>query len=263
MIGWLNGSLLDGTRHALSVTDRGFLLGDGLYETIRVTNGEAAHLERHLARLAHGAAVIGLPLPAVDVAAAVAAVIAANALQAGSLRLTFTRGSGPRGLLPPDAPDPTLLITAFPASPQAATAHVIVASRTRRNEHSPVAGIKSTNCLDNIIARLEARDCGADDALLLNTAGRIAEASAANVFALIGGVWLTPPVAEGALPGITRARILETGGREASLTVDDLLNADEIVLTSSLGIRAVKALAGKDLPASGPGASRLARALFG
>ncbi|MGI6247711.1 MAG: aminotransferase class IV [Pseudochelatococcus sp.] len=262
MICWLDGSLIDGAQKALALDDRGFLLGDGLYETIRIAQGRVQQAGRHLARLAHGASVIGLPMPTADIAAAMAAVIAANALQAGSLRLTLTRGSGPRGLLPPQAPSPTLLIAAFPAAPPAAPARVIMATRTRRNEHSPLAGIKSLNCLDGIIARLEARDLNADDALLPNTAGRIAEATAANVFALIGGEWLTPPVTEGALPGITRARILEAGGREAPLTLHDLMPADEIALTSSLGIRPVRELAGKNLPAPGPETAKLIAALF-
>lgn len=262
MICWLNGRLLPVAEAAIPVSDRGFLLGDGVYETIRVRAGAAQWLDRHLARLAYGLRVIALHHTA-DVGAAVEAVIAANALTDGSLRVTVTRGPGPRGLAPPPEPQATTLVTAFAPAPPLPPARLVIARRTRRNALSPLAGVKSTNCLDGIIARQEAARAGADDALLLDTRERVSEATAANVFALIDGALLTPPPEDGALPGITRARILEREGREATLTADDIRRADEIFLTSSLGIRAVSAIDGRPLPAGATHADRLARELFG
>jgi branched-chain amino acid aminotransferase len=183
-----------------------------------------------------------------DVEAAMAAVLSANSLNEGSLRLTATRGSGPRGIAPPLDPRPTLLITAAPAAPPPVPAACIVATRTRRNEHSPLAAVKSLNALDSILARQEARERGADDAILLNTAGRVAEATAANVFAIVEGRLLTPPVPDGALPGVMRAEVLARGAIEASLTRDDLLRAEAIFLTSSLGIRPVCRIDGHERP---------------
>ncbi|MBB3808301.1 aminotransferase class IV [Pseudochelatococcus contaminans] len=262
MICWLNGQLIPVSGAAVPVCDRGFLLGDGIYETIRVYNGEAQWLERHLARLTYGLRVIALRHDA-NLPAAIAETIAANALDAGSLRITITRGSGPRGIAPPQKSEATTLITAFPAAGPLPPARIIIASRTRRNAFSPVAGIKSINCLDNIIARQEAARTGADDALLLDTRERISEATAGNVFAVINGELLTPLPGDGALPGITRARVLEIEGREATLTADDIRQASEIFLTSSLGIRPVAALDGTPLPAAHPVSDRLAEALFG
>lgn len=259
---WLDGRLLSAAEAAIPVSDRGFLLGDGIYETIRVHGGRAQWLERHLARLTYGLRVIALRHD-VDLAAAVAETIAANALDSGSLRITVTRGSGPRGIAPPPSPAATTLITAFPPAPPLPPASVIIARRTRRNAFSPLAGIKSVNCLDSIIARQEAARAGADDALLLETRDRVSEATAANIFAVIDGELLTPPPADGALPGITRARVLEAEGREATLTAADLGRASEIFLTSSLGIRAVAAVDGTPLPAGTPARDRLARLLFG
>lgn len=274
MICWLNGVLLPAEKATLSISDRGLLLGDGLYETMRVAKGHAVRLERHLARLHQGAKVIDLPVsdsslsnpsvPVFSLEDAIAETIAANALDHGSLRLTITRGSGPRGIPPPEQPTPTILITAFAAGPVLSPARVITARRTRRNEWSPLAAVKSINCLDDIVARLEAREAGCDDALLLNTAGVVAEATAANIFARFGDQLLTPPLIDGCLPGITRAAILETTAREVSFTPDDLRRADEIFLTSSLGIRAVAELDGRTLPACpGPETLRLTSLLFG
>lgn len=261
MICWLNAKLLPATEAAIPVGDRGFLLGDGVYETIRVRAGEPQWLERHLARLAYGLRVIALRHDA-DLARAVAEIIAANALADGSLRITVTRGAGPRGIAPPPDPEATTLITAFPAAAPLPPSRIIIARRTRRNAFSPLSGIKSINCLDAVIARQEAARAGADDAILLETRERVSEATAANVFAVVDGELLTPPPADGALPGITRARVLEVEGREATLTVDDLRRASEIFLTSSLGIRAVTALDGAPLPADGPMRDRLTSALF-
>lgn len=261
MICWLNGRLLPVGETAIPVGDRGFLLGDGIYETIRVHEGKAQWIERHLSRLAYGLRVIALRHDA-DLPAAVEAVIMANALQNGSLRLTVTRGPGPRGIAPPPRPEATTLITAFAAAPPLPPARIIIARRTRRNAFSPLAGIKSINCLDSIIARQEAARAGADDALLLETRDRVSEATAANVFAVIEGKLLTPPPGDGALPGITRARVLELEGREATLTADDLNRASEIFLTSSLGIRSVHTVDGRPLAPDTPASSRLARALF-
>lgn len=261
MICWLNGRLLPATEAAIPVGDRGFLLGDGVYETIRIRNGEAQWLDRHLARLAYGLRVIALRLEA-NLARAVAETIAANALADGSLRVTVTRGSGPRGIAPPPQPEATTLVTAFPAAPPLPPARIAIARRTRRNAFSPLAGIKSINCLDSIIARQEAARTGADDALLLDTRDRVAEATAANVFAVIDGELLTPPPDDGALPGITRARVLALEGREATLAPDDIRRASEIFLTSSLGIRPVAALDGAPLSGASV-AARLSGLLFG
>lgn len=245
---WLGDTLLDEAEARIAPSDRGFTLGDGLFETMKVKNGAIASLPAHLARLAKGAAVIGLPLPALDLEARAAALLKANRLEDAVLRLTLTRGSGPRGVLPPAVPTPTLVLTAAPLPGPMPPARLVIARGTRRNERSPLSGIKSLNYLDNILARQEAATAGADDAVLLNTQDCVAETTIANLFAVIDGDLVTPPASDGALPGVMRADILAHGARERSLTEADLLRASELFLSSSLGLRPVRALGNRDLP---------------
>lgn len=245
---FLNGQLVPRAEPAIHAADRGFLLGDGLFETLPSRDGRPNRLEEHLARLQAGAAVLSIPLPIAteSLVQGVADTLAANGLAEGDavLRITLTRGTGPRGLLPPADPEPTLLITAARAAPVPTGPLTAIVSTGRRNEHSPLAQIKSLNYLDNVMARLEAAEQGADEALMMNTAGRLASASSANLFLLRNRTLLTPPPSEGVLPGITRAAVLalaETLGLKAvetPLQRDDLARADEAFLTNSLiGIR--------------------------
>ncbi len=132
-------------------------------------------------------------------------------------------------------------------APPPPPARLIIARVTRRNEFSPLAGVKSLNYLDNILARQEAAARGVDDAVLLNTRERVAETTIANLFAVLEGEILTPPLRDGALPGIMRAEVLRAGAQEGTLTPANLTGAREIFLTSSLGIRSVAALEGQSL----------------
>lgn len=247
MIVWLNGTLRDEADAAIAPGDRGFTLGDGLFETMVVRGGGILRLESHRARLAVGVGVLDLPLPPLDVAALAADLLRANGLTDATLRLTITRGCGPRGVLPPAVPVPTVLLTAAPLPPPLPSAACITATVTRRNEHSPLARIKCLNYLDNI---------------LLNTAGRVAEATAATLFVVRDGRLLTPPVADGALPGVLRAAILEREGQEAPLTPADLAVCEEAFLTSSLGLRPITLLDGRPLPRVGDAPTRLTPTLF-
>jgi branched-chain amino acid aminotransferase len=245
MVVWLNGALVDEAR--IDPADRGFTLGDGVFETIRVAGGRPRYLAHHFARLHEGVGVVGFALPHDDasLAHAIDGLLAACGLMEASLRLTVTRGPAPRGVLPPLSPSPTLLMTAAPAGAPPGAARIAVATVTCRNEHSPLSRIKSLNYLDNILARREAADRGADDAVLLNTQGRVAETTIANLFAVIDGLVVTPPVAEGALPGIARHLVLEAQEVfERPLLVQELYRAEEIVLTNSLGVRPVVAVDG-------------------
>lgn len=249
MMIWLNGTILPEAKARIAPTDRGFLLGDGLFETMMARVGAVVRLDAHLARLRRGAEVIGLALPDVDVAAALADVLAANGLRDASLRLTVTRGSGPRGVLPPQEARPTVMIAAFPLPGQAPPpARCVVARTVSRNERSPLSSIKSLNYLDNILARQEAARHGGDEAILTNSAGRIAEASASNVFILDSGGMATPPVSDGALPGVTRAALIAMGAVERSLTVDDLFASQGVFLSGSLGLRVATHMDGEPLP---------------
>ncbi|MDX6751912.1 aminotransferase class IV [Geminicoccaceae bacterium 1502E] len=256
---WLNGRLLDAARARIDPADRGFLLGDGLFETMRAQDGAVPLLARHLARLRAGTDVMGIPFEATDAALtkACAALLAANGFVGGAaaLRLTLTRGPGPRGLLPPPDATPTLLLAAFPAPPPRPPATAAIVT-IRRNEHSPTSRLKTLAYQDQILALKEARAAGAEEALMLNTAGRLACASTANLFVVTrDGRLLTPALDEGVLPGITRARVLEVAARvgiaaEATRIEPAVLDeAEAVFLTSSLtGLRAVVRIEGRRAP---------------
>jgi len=251
----LNGELVDAGAARIAPDDRGLTLGDGLFETIAVTKGVPKRLAAHLDRLRMNAKALGIPVPFTNtrIQDMMAVLIAANDLREAALRLTLTRGPGVRGLAPPEMVTPTLLITSGPRPPQDAVT-LMVASCTRRNEHSPLAHIKSLNYLDSILARREAVAAGADDAVLLNTQGRVAEATAANIFLLARGGLLTPPVSEGALPGIMRAEVIRLArAEERVVTVGDLETASEVFLTNALGIRPVVRVNGCDVGDGAPG----------
>jgi branched-chain amino acid aminotransferase len=244
---WLNGCLTPSDEARIDPSDRGFTLGDGVFETIRARNGMPFHLARHLARLVEGARILGIPVPHSETALALAIedVLRANGLDRAAVRLTLSRGPAPRGVLPTGDVRPTLLITAGTLPGPLPPARVIVAQGVRRNEFSPLSRIKSLNYLDSVLARCEAAAAGADDALLLNTRGNLAEASTANLFLYVDGRWITPAVADGALPGIARGLLLESGPvGEACIDMDCLKRAEAGVLTNSLAHRRLASIGG-------------------
>ncbi|HVJ54578.1 MAG TPA: aminotransferase class IV [Aliidongia sp.] len=260
---WLNGGLLAAAA-GIDPADRGFTLGDGLFETIRARSGTASHLDRHLRRLRGAAAFLGIPLPwsNAEIEDAIGALMIAEDRGEAALRLTLSRGPGPRGILPPERPAPTLLITAGPLPPAAPPARLIFAAVTRRNELSPLSRLKTLNYLDNILARREAAARGADDAILLNTVGRLAESSIANLFVLKHGVWHTPPVADGALPGIARSLLLEAGAVETPLDPVDLAGAQAAFLSNSLGLRPIASIEGTEIGRADAAIAELAAIIF-
>lgn len=239
---WLNGDFLAADKPALLAHDRGLTLGDGLFETIAVKAGVPLRLDAHLRRLRDGADFLGLPVPAGDVALhdAILGLAGANGLTEAAVRLTLTAGPGPRGLPRPDHPSPTLMLAAGRIPAEAPPARLVIARTTCRNEKSPLSRLKTLNYLDSVIARREATARGGDDAILLNTQGRVAEATAANLFLSLDGHWVTPPVAEGALPGTMRAALIRNWrALERPVTAEDLRRADDMVLTNALGMRKI------------------------
>jgi branched-chain amino acid aminotransferase len=240
---WVNGERQAEESGHLSARDRGFTLGDGVFETMRARNGTIFRLDRHLARLDRALAVLAIPAPRQLREWVIGAAAAAGAAEA-AIRLTVTRGPGPAGVAPPPQPHPTVTISAgplpnFPRSIYADGLKAHVASG-RRNEFAMTVGLKTLAYVDAVAALLEAQRAGADEALLLDTQGHCSEATASNLFAWTGGALVTPPVSCGALPGITREAIVELARVdgvdvvERVLGLDELLAADEAFLTSSL-----------------------------
>ena len=245
---WVNGKLLPVGQAALDPRDRGFTLGDGLFETMRARGGAVLRIERHLSRLRAGAAVLGLsPLPKdEELADAIARTLAANELAEAAVRLTVSRGVPERrGLLPEPEPRPSVVVHAepfagYPDELYASGVRAVI-SGIPRNERSPLSRIKSLNYLENVLARREAEARGADDALLLNTAGDLACASATNLFLLLDGALVTPSVTSGALPGTVRELVVAELAPQIGLEVveravrpEELSAAEEAFLTNAL-----------------------------
>lgn len=232
--------------------DRGLLLGDGLFETILAEEGQLRFFDEHVARLTRGCAVIGVAPPDPgEVRRAAEATLAGSDLSRGRavVRLTLTAGSG-RGLERPQGARGRLLAFASPAPSPAGPARLATVT-VRRNQSSPTSRIKSLSYLDNVLARREARALGADEALMLNTAGELACAAAANLFWIREGRLFTPPLDCGVLDGIMRnqaiiaARAMGAAVEEARAGPQALQGAEAIFLTNSLiGVRPVGALDG-------------------
>lgn len=244
----VNGRIVDPSAPALSPFDRGFLLGDGLFETVRVYDGEPFRLDRHLARMRDGATLLGIALPPQIGAMTLGTVAEARAhqLREAVLRVTVSRGAGGGGLVPQLAPGvaeprPTVVISisALPAftHQDGVSAHI---ASGRRNEHASTAGVKALGYAELVVAAAEARAAGADDALLLDVAGHVSTGASSNVFALLGDTLVTPPPGCGILLGITRAAVLELAAAAGVATAErpleraELLAAREAFLTSSV-----------------------------
>jgi branched-chain amino acid aminotransferase/4-amino-4-deoxychorismate lyase len=242
---------------SVPVDDRGLLLGDGLFETLLWRDGELVDFEAHAGRMIRGCAVLGLPAPDRHVRAR-AAVDAGGATGAdrAAVRLSWTAGSGGRGLERPDICAPRLFAAGF-AAPRPEGAFSLATVGVRRNEASPLSRLKSLAYLDNVLARREAKSLGAQEALMLNTAGEIACAAAANLFWFSGGRLRTPALACGVLDGVMRGRVLARAA-DLGLAVEEVAEppsaldgAEGLFVTNSLiGARAVSMLDGRPVAPS-------------
>ncbi|MEU8304347.1 aminodeoxychorismate lyase [Actinomadura sp. NPDC048955] len=249
---WLNGELLDPERAVVSVFDHGMLVGDGIFETVKAANGEPFALTRHLRRLARSAAGLGLPEPDHDALAqgTLEVLAAAPKWPLARIRITYTSGPGPLGSARGDA-GPTVSIIAGPQAPFPATADVTVVPWPR-NERGALSGLKTTSYAENALALAYAGERGGGEAIFANTAGNLCEGTGSNIFLVLGGRLVTPPLASGCLAGVTRALTLEwCGGEEEDVALDDLYRADEAFLTSTTrDVQPIRAVDGTVLPAA-------------
>ena len=259
---FLNGRFVEGGEAAVPALDRGLLYGYGLFETMHSYGGRVFRLEEHYRRLSEGAAVLDLP-PALtldDLRAAIDTLLERNGLGDAYLRLTVTAGPAPDD----GGASPSVLLVARPLSGYPSALYrrgmAAVTSATRRNEASPLSRVKSLNYLDNLLAREEARRKGADEAILLNTRGLVAEGSASNVFLVSDGRLLTPGLDSGVLPGITRAAVLELAREagiacaEGEVATEALVQAAEAFLTNSImGVMPLTRLDGRPIGSGRPG----------
>lgn len=262
---WLNGALVDPDDAVVSVFDHGFTVGDGVFETLRTIGGHPFATRRHLARLRDGAARLGLDVPLSDPAlrAVLHDVVAAAGVAEARIRITVTGGVGEAGT-GRGGGGPTLVVAAgpLPAWPPEAMA---VTVPWPRNERSALAGVKVTSFAEGVHALAEAHKVGADEALLPNTRGNLCEGTGTNVFVVLGGAVVTPPLLAGCLPGVTRALVLDAlhGADEVDVPMEELSRADEVLLTSTTrGVQPLGMLDGRALPgATGRWARRASAAL--
>ena len=255
---WLDGELLPLADAGVSVLDRGLLLGEGCFETLTAVDGVPFALRRHLERLRTAAAVLRIELPWSDdeLRAAVHEVLDADPVARSPLtrlRITLTGGPAPLGPGTPAEPSPSVLVTCGPLVAPAPTA-VACTSPWPVNERSPLAGVKHSSRAELVLALAHAHAQGADEALLGNTAGQLVEGTGSNVFVVVDGRLLTPSLASGCLPGVTRSLVLEvTSAIESELPLSVLETCDEAFLTSSTrDVHPLSSIDGRPLPAPGP-----------
>ena len=265
MLAYLDGVWREEAELCLPLPHRGLLYGDGLFETVRVAAGAVCHERRHLDRLARAGRELGLAVPEPgQLASLLAEAIRRNGLAAGVLRLTVSRGAGPRGLAPTGEEFATVLLTAapypYPPEQYRTGYRAVLVRTTRRNEYSPLARWKTTAALDGVLAAREARAAGAQEGLLLNTRGFLAEGTVSNLFLLAGDGLRTPDAASGCLPGVARAvvrQLAEERGipvREIAVTPEDLSAAREAFLTNALlGVMPLVAVDGHPVGDGVPG----------
>ncbi|MEV7127168.1 aminodeoxychorismate lyase [Streptomyces sp. NPDC093260] len=246
---WLDGGLRDIESARVSVLDHGLTVGDGVFETVKAVDGKPFALTRHLDRLTRSARGLGLPDPDHDeVRRACAAVLDANPMPLGRLRVTYTGGHGPLGSDRGDQ-GPTLVVALGEASRRPDSTAVVTVPWTR-NERGALTGLKTTSYAENVVALAHAHRHGASEALFGNTVGQLCEGTGSNVFVVLDGQIHTPPLASGCLAGITRELAVEwTGAKETDLPLDALDRAEEVFLTSTLrDVQAVHRVDGRELP---------------
>ena len=241
---YLNGALVPRGQAVISPFDLGFLYGYGLFETMRAYSGHIFRLGIHMERLRRSAALIGLPLDVFDLEKACYDTLKANNLADARIRLTVSIGEGEAIPDPPKHPKPTVLVIATSYTPPSTevyrNGYKAVVSPIHQNSQSPLSHLKTVNYLNQFLARREAKEKGADEAILLNERGFLCEGSTNNVFLVSKGNLVTPNEESGCLPGITRQTVIELASElgirvtEREVRLEELLNADEAFLTSSL-----------------------------
>ncbi len=243
MLIYFNGQIVSAGDLFISPLDHGFLYGNGLFETMRAYNGKIFRLKDHLERLKNAARYLQWPeLPGyTEFSEAIERVLEHNQLKDASVRVTLSRGTGTSRPDPNSCGQPTVAIFASPLPPPLPSEGWRVATVTlRRNLSSPLVKIKSANYLDNILAKTEAKELGAQEALMLNTDGFVAEGSMSNIFFITSGRLITPDENSGILPGVTRRTVIELAQAAGipleirQVKPEELAGADEIFLTSSI-----------------------------
>lgn len=241
------------------VTDHGLVVGDGVFEALKITADGPFAVQRHLDRMSRSAKSLELPEPDhALVRAAIEAVCADQAWDFGKIRITYTGGEGPLGSAAAFGPA-TLVVIAEPTDRPAPTVSIVTAP-WRRNENGALTGVKSTSYAENVRGLAYAHERDASETIFLNTAGDVCEGTGTNIFCVFGNRVVTPPLAAGCLAGITRELLVEwCDVVEEDFTLAEAAGADEVFITSSLrDVQGISQWDGVDYPAPGPKTVELA-----
>lgn len=244
MLVFINGSLVPKEDAKVSVFDRGFLYGDGAFETVRIYDGKPFLIDKHITRLLNGLKALRFQKLPAGLKVYALKLIAANKVLNGVLRIAVSRGEVTSGIDPLACKKPTVVITAKEGIPYNNEAYSrgfrAIVAKIRKDQNSPLSRVKSANFLTHILAKGEASDAGVDDAIMLNYDGLVTEATVSNLFLLKGNILLTPSVESGILPGVTRRVVIEIAGemglevKQREIRHEELYDADEAFLTNSL-----------------------------
>lgn len=249
---WINGALHAPDEARVSVYDHGILVGDGVFETIKAVRGKAFALTRHLNRLAVSAAGLGLPEPDLDAVrqGTLDVLAAAPAWELARIRITYTSGIGPLGS-DRGTTGPTAVVAVASQAPFPAAADVSVVPWPR-NERGALTGLKTTSYGDNAKALAYAHDRGGAEAIFGNLAGNLCEGTGSNIFVVVGGELVTPPLSAGCLAGVTRALVVEwVGAAERDTPLSALGDVEEAFLSGTTrDVQPIRAIDGRELPAA-------------
>ncbi len=242
----LNGKIIPETEGSISVSDRGFLYGDGIFETLRSYNGEPFKLNEHIERLRNSSRKLKIDFKYtnLEIDEQIKKLIDKNNIQNAYIRITLSRGVGGSGLGIINNHEPTFLIQTKPFTPYEAKLYnkgmTLVVSNSRRSTSCRISCYKTTNLLKSILQKEEAKTRSANEVVILNTDGFVAECMISNIFIVHNGSIITPPLDTNILPGITRRTVLhicrDSGipATEECFTIDRLIKADEVFITNSL-----------------------------
>ncbi|MDH4162312.1 MAG: branched-chain-amino-acid transaminase [Nitrospirota bacterium] len=268
MLVYVNGKFVPKEEALVSVFDHGYLYGDGIYETLRAYNGKIFLLSKHLARLKLSAEAIGLNLPLTldKIGDALREALTVNKLREAYMRIQVSRGTGDIGLDPALCPAPSMVIITkpfkdYPEDLYAKGVEVSIVNTRRNHPASLSPSIKSTNFLNNILAKIESLKAGSYEGILLNWEGYVAEGTISNIFHVKKGVLYTPDLKTGILEGVTRDLVMHLARKEripvkeAQIKPRELADADECFLTNTtVEVLPVTRIDGKDVGAGTPGA---------
>ena len=229
---WLDGVFVEPSHATLGAFDHAITVGDGLFEATKIVDGEPVALTRHLDRLERSADRAGLDLPMTRSGLADACrAVAERTPGPAKLRLTVTGGAAALSSARGDATGSVLIAAA--SMPRPASAAAVTVVEWPRNERGALAGVKSTSYLENVVALAAAKEQGSDEAIFANTVGNLCEGTGSNVFVVIDGRLVTPPLTAGPLAGVTRALVLEvTDAVEEDLPIEAFETAEEAFLTA-------------------------------